>query len=188
MILYNIHEEYLQTLNEMGRAGSIYKNRKLMRLSNNLPILPDPTRQLWESVNWLFCQISLDVLQRFYQHRDTTADTAKTPEVLYVVDRPGYSLGPHTDIKTKLCTLLFYMPENNEVNIPGTSFYRPRDPTFTCPGTAHHESKDFIQTNSFDFVPNRLVAFFRSDKSFHGVEKMTVDTKRNLLICDVKKL
>jgi len=69
----------------------------------------------------------------------------------------------------------------------GTSLYRHKDPSFFCPGGPHYEFKDFEKLTTVGFIPNRLLAFVRTGRSFHGVERIVhLEGDRRLLINNVR--
>ena len=55
----------------------------------------------------------------------------------------------------------------------GTSLYRPKDPGFSCPNSTHYPFEDFVKVKTAPYLPNSMLAFFRSDRSFHGVEPLS---------------
>ena len=87
--------------------------------------------------------------------------------------RAGYFLGPHSDLYTKLVVLLIYLAPDESAGHLGTSLYRPKDAGFTCPKSLHHPFEDFVRVKTAPYRPNSMLAFLRSDISFHGVEPLT---------------
>jgi hypothetical protein len=103
-----------------------------------------------------------------------------------VSDRTNYAIGPHTDAPHKAATLLFYLPEDEAFRRFGTSFYAPIDGAFRCRGGPHHPFERFRRVKTAEFVPNRLLAFPKSDRCFHGVERVDLPgIDRRLLIYNV---
>lgn len=99
-----------------------------------------------------------------------------------VRDRQNYAIGPHTDAPWKVLSYLFYLPPDESLIEHGTSIYIPRDPTFRCPGGPHHKFEPFQRLFTAPFKPNSLLAFFKSDHSFHGVEPITIPCQRDVLL------
>jgi hypothetical protein len=96
--------------------------------------------------------------------------------------RPGYFLGPHSDLHTKLVVLLIYLAPDDSTAHLGTSLYRPKDPSFSCPNSTHYQFEDFIKVKTAPYKPNSLLAFFRSDVSFHGLEPLgKADSGRDVI-------
>ncbi|HXQ68929.1 MAG TPA: hypothetical protein VN844_00455, partial [Pyrinomonadaceae bacterium] len=55
----------------------------------------------------------------------------------------------------------------------GTSLYRPKVEGFSCPDSKHYPFEDFIRVKTAPYKPNSLLAFVRSDISFHGLDPLT---------------
>lgn len=94
-------------------------------------------------------------------------------ELLLVHDVKNYSLGPHTDSPRKVITVLFYLPGDKNHESLGTSIYLPRNSSFQCHGGPHYKHEDFIKMKTMAYSPNSVFCFFKTDNSFHGVEKLT---------------
>lgn len=110
-------------------------------------------------------------------------------DALLVNDRTHYAIGPHTDAPHRLVSLLFYLPQDDSLRPFGTSIYRARDPEFVCWGGPHHPFDKFERVHTVDFLPNRLVAFPKTERSFHGVEPIGREgINRQLLINNVRLL
>ena len=107
-------------------------------------------------------------------------------ELLLVYDTKNYHLGPHTDSPRKVVTVLFYLPEDKDHQSLGTSIYLPRDPSFQCLGGPHYKHEDFIKVRTMSYSPNSAFCFFKTNNSFHGVEKLTEEGYgRWLLLYDI---
>jgi hypothetical protein len=107
-------------------------------------------------------------------------------ELLLVYDVKNYHLGPHTDSPKKVITVLFYLPEDASHESLGTSIYLPNDPSFQCSGGPHYRREDFAKIKTMPFLPNSVFGFFKTNNSFHGVERLTEDGYgRWLLLYDI---
>jgi hypothetical protein len=95
--------------------------------------------------------------------------------------RAGYFLGPHSDANTKLVVLLLYLAPDESATELGTSVYRPKREGFGCPDSKHYPFEDFVRVKTAPYRPNSLLAFRRSDRSFHGVEPLRDDRPRDLI-------
>ena len=93
-------------------------------------------------------------------------------EAQLIRHQAGYFLGPHTDLSTKLVVLLFYLPEDDSHPNLGTSLYRPKESGFTCADSNHYPFDEFVNVKTAPYQRNSLLAFERSDRSFHGVEPL----------------
>ena len=99
---------------------------------------------------------------------------AYAPRIHLIHDKTNYALGPHTDNPGKVVVLLIYFESDLEDSKSsfGTSVYIPKKPGFSCTKGIHHDHDDFIRVFSASFQKNNAFSFCRSDKSFHGVEKV----------------
>jgi hypothetical protein len=158
----------------------------------HLAALPADKRAFWEELRgWmvggafrqmLLHKFGLYIAQRFEGRKDV----AYSDEAMLVQDTTRYSLGPHSDATRKVITLLFYLPKDTSQSHLGTSIYLPNDRNFRCPGGPHYKHKDFERLWTLPFLPNSLLVFFKTDRSFHGVEPVAdPDTRRWLLLYDI---
>jgi hypothetical protein len=108
------------------------------------------------------------IVERFGQECELDFE----PECRLVRDFSNYAISPHTDSPRKVVSLLFYMPSNDAIQDLGTSIYAPKDPEFRCEGRAHHPFKNFRRMATAPFLPNSLFGFFKTDRAFHGVERI----------------
>ena len=142
--------------------------------------LPAETKAFWENFNsWFFgIDLAQAVLDSFGGPlRERYGEKASWPPVSvesYLIrHEAGYFLEPHSDLYTKIIVLLIYLPLNDDAQHIGTSLYRPKDPSFSCPDSVHYPVDDFIRVETAPYRPNSLLAFERSDRSFHGVEPLS---------------
>lgn len=104
-------------------------------------------------------------------------------ELLYVVDRTGYEFPPHTDSKTKVISVLFYMPDTDLHPERGTHILKPKNNKFQDPNNhGGHSMQLFDICKTSKFVPNNMLAFKRCDYSFHSVSKLEDNNERKLLM------
>ena len=99
-----------------------------------------------------------------------------------VLDSQNYAIGPHTDARWKIVSLLFYLPEDYALERLGTAVYVPKDPDFRCEGGPHHRFDDFEPVYRAPFRPNSCFGFFKTDNSFHGVPPITIPCRRDVLL------
>ena len=105
---------------------------------------------------------------------------------MLVNDQSNYQLGPHTDLPTRLLSILIYLPSLDQPSI-GTSLYQPIDPQFNCRTGKHYRSKGFKEVKKIPFKPNTLLAFPRTNQSFHGVETLKIDNlDRKMLMINMQ--
>lgn len=163
---------------------------------DNIPA-PEERRAFWREMFATFrdSEFSAIWLQVFKQGiADKMADNGISVtnlkvfnEVFLMRDTTTYSLGPHTDTPRKLVSVLFYLPPDDRQAALGTSAYLPKDRGFTCKGGPHHPFEMFEKVATMPYLPNTLVAFPQTRRSFHGVEPVTQpDALRDLLLFDLK--
>lgn len=106
-------------------------------------------------------------------------------DIRLIRDGIGYKIGPHTDAKWKMVSLLFYLPATWEHREYGTSLYVPKDPAFRCVGGPHYPFEPFERVHTAPFVPNTCLGFWKTDHSFHGVEPIPVQFPRDVLLFNI---
>jgi FkbM family methyltransferase len=193
-------ESALIPLSETGRTGTGYKERMVCLFNDEHFDHLDPERRsFWlEFGKWMYSEEFITkVTERFLPwctNRLTEVFERKgrmrvSSDALLVSDRTDYSIGPHTDAPHRLISFLFYMPDDRRYQELGTSIYRAKDPEFHCPGGPHYPFENFERLGTVEFIPNRLMCFVRTGRSFHGVEKVSqADVDRRLLINNVRLL
>lgn len=180
---------------DSGRVATVtadaYRQRHTIDLMRPEPErFPIEQRDFWTGfLDWLIGQrFIMFALQKFSplvtaRFSQNLRDARFHPEFQLVRDFTDYALGPHTDSPHKVAVLLFYLPPMGTTNADlGTSLYVPRDTSFRCDGTRHHARENFLRAATMPWRPNTLVAFFKSARSFHGVEPVTGPGLRRDLI------
>lgn len=191
----------LRPITETGRVGGdAYKDR-LVVLFTDAEFARMTTVQQWfwrDFASWMYTDQFLNFfMYKFEKYLEYRIDKIVAAEhslrikgdALLVNDRTNYSIGPHTDAPHRLVTFLFYLPKDNSMRELGTSIYRPKDPSFTCWGSGHHKYEAFENVATVEFLPNRLLAFPKTERSFHGVEPISRENiNRPLLINNIRLL
>ena len=95
------------------------------------------------------------------------------PNMLLTKHRSNYYLGPHTDIFSKVVTCVFNCAERDCLEHLGTALYAPKKAGFTCNGSVHHNPDLFVETGRLPFKMNSALIFFRDDRFFHGVARLS---------------
>jgi hypothetical protein len=188
--------ESWEPLSASGRVRGYDERFAVLMDDRGFARLDDSRRALWRDgiaawlLNQRFCGQLLEKFQFELQESGfgVSASDARG-DGLIVSDRTNYAIGPHTDAPHKVATLLFYLPEDDAFRRFGTSFYAPVDGRFRCRGGPHHPVEGFRRLTTVEFLPNRLVAFPKSDRSFHGVERIDLPgIDRRLLIYNVRRI
>jgi len=185
--------EEMIPLAETGRATG-YDDRFVLELTpGGLSKLPQGKREFWKQMaEWLrsekFRNMVIAKFAPFVAAQFAKVDQPQfTSDAMLVEDRSSYSLGPHTDRPKKVITLLFYLPEDDSASTFGTSIYVPKSEKLRDIESRHFPFVFFDRVFTAPFLPNRALAFIKSDRSFHGVEPNAgVSVCRNLLILDIR--
>jgi hypothetical protein len=142
--------------------------------------LPDEIKGFWDSFSEWFLGADLadavldsfaEPLRAQYGEKKSWPEVTVEPQLIR--HRAGYFLGPHSDLYTKIVVLLLYLAPDESGAHSGTSLYRPKDPSFTCHNSTHYPFEDFVRVKTAPYKPNSMLAFLRSDISFHGVEPLS---------------
>jgi hypothetical protein len=132
----------------------------------------------WQEVSRVFesAEFANRVLSLFYdavvERFGADCELDYKTDCRLVRDFSNYAIPPHTDMPKKLVSLLFYMPPDDSMKEFGTSIYVPKDPTFRCDGIGHHPFSQFKKVMTAPYVANSLLGFFKTDRAFHGVERI----------------
>lgn len=102
-----------------------------------------------------------------------------------VRDHEQYKIGPHTDAIWKVVSLLFYLPDAFCYEGCGTSIYLPKDRKFTCEGGPHYPFEPFDKLWTAPYIPNSCFGFWKTNNSFHGVEPLSVQFNRDVLLYNI---
>jgi len=142
--------------------------------------LPAELREFWDSFDEWFlgpelAQAALECFAEPLNARfgEGTPWPMMSVEAELIRHRTGYFLKPHTDFRTKVVVLLIYLAPDESALHLGTSLYRPKDRGFSDPDDEQHPFENFVRVKTTPYKPNSLLAFPRSDISFHGVEPMS---------------
>jgi hypothetical protein len=188
-------EEYYQELLRHLPASAVYEN---LRAVTTLKLdhfrhrdqrdlnegwtknLPAELKEFWDSFDEWFLgpELAQAALESFAEplrarFGEGTPWPTVTVESQLIRHRAGYFLGPHSDLHTKIVVLLIYLASDESALHLGTSLYRPKDRGFRCPDSKHYPFEDFIRVKTAPYKPNSMLAFLRSDVSFHGVEPLS---------------
>lgn len=82
---------------------------------------------------------------------------------------PGYYIGPHTDIATRVFTCIFSFASQPGFEAYGTELLRHRDELVRCWGNNHYLPDDFIVAKLAPYKPNNFLLFYKTRQSFHSV-------------------
>jgi hypothetical protein len=83
---------------------------------------------------------------------------------------PGYYIGPHTDIPTRVFTCIFSFADRDGFEEYGTQLCVHKDRMVRCWGNNHYSPDDFIVQKVAPYKPNNFLLFFKTRQSFHAVK------------------
>lgn len=134
-----------------------------------------PKAAFWRDVSgWLlgdsFLKSMVALTYPYLKERFADRNPTLVPFASFARSTAGHALGPHTDMKHRVFTLVFYFPETDGAPLSGTSIYTPRESGFTCPGGRHYGFEAFRKIATIRFQPNTVFGFVKTANSFHGVE------------------
>lgn len=87
---------------------------------------------------------------------------------------PGYYIGPHTDIPSRVFTCIFSFADRPGFEEFGTLLMRHKDPMVRCTGHQHYTNwEDFEVAKNAEYRPNNFLLFFKTPHSFHAVRTIT---------------
>lgn len=132
-----------------------------------------------------FMSAVLSIFNHWIKKNYPNGSVSVAADLRLVRDKKGYFIGPHTDAAWKMVSLLFYLPHTAKWAKHGTSIYVPNDPSFRCTGGPHYSFENFKEVYAAPFIPNSCFGFWKTDNSFHGVEEVTSDIHRNVLLYNV---
>lgn len=191
----------MRALSETGRVGkNDYRERMttLFTEEDFARLEPEQSAFWRELADWMYSDTFLHAfVDKFMPALEPRIERVQAAEgrlqvrgdALLVNDQTNYAIGPHTDAPHRLVTFLLYLPPDDSLRDLGTSLYAPKDPSFTCWGGPHHRHDQFTQTGRVEFIPNRLLAFPKTERSFHGVERIDrPGVSRKLLINNIRLL
>lgn len=104
------------------------------------------------------------------------------PSANLVESTKGYFLGPHTDSPRKILTGILYFAADDTQPDLGTAVYAADDPNRVSTDGVHLPFEGFHQVDYSPYLPNRFFAFARSDKSFHGFQRLNIRNGRRIIL------
>jgi hypothetical protein len=82
---------------------------------------------------------------------------------------PGFFIGPHTDLPTRIFTCIFSFADRPGFDEYGTQLLAHQDRLVRCWGKDHHSPGDFVVRKLVPYRPNTFLLFFKTRQTFHAV-------------------
>ena len=162
-----------------------YADRLEFKVLEALGQVDPPIAEFWSALYAIFqapevMAAMVEVFRSGFEDRFGTTDAQTLthlvrPSLLITKHRQNYYLGPHTDRFEKVVTCILNCAERDQLDHLGTALYEPKIPGFTCNGIVHHDPNKFNRISVLPFQPNSALIFFRDDRLFHGVERLSAD-------------
>jgi hypothetical protein len=187
----NIPERrFYKSIRETERIiGDAYQERLILHLAQ-IDALPTGQRDFWSNLRtWLLGSDLASAFAKKFAHviGKNAGKDAQTlnygVEAMLVKDLDGYKIGPHTDVRRRAVSAMFYLPSDTSYDPYGTVLYEPAKPGTRSDGNEHLPFDGFRKVANMPCRANSMFAFARSDTSFHGVEQIRrIDAERDVLL------
>ena len=156
--------EKLPTIDEYV-AKSKYPGRKTLTL-DSLEKLSQEKKFFWEQMtNWLKSDEFANMLLKKF-----TIEKEGHSDFFLHKDLEDFEVTPHTDLRSKLVTYLFYLPKDASMPNLGTDILVPKNDADVMMTTQHQEWDKFDVVKSSKYIPNSFFCFKPGKNSFHAVK------------------
>jgi hypothetical protein len=169
-------------------ARTPYHARKQINFhKNDVFNAPPAEQQFWKEIkdcfladNW-FERLVFQKFPDYFMLR--FGDLTKEPDFFSLLNKelflqrhePGFHIGPHTDIPTRVFTCIFSFAEREGFEEYGTQLLVHKDRLTRCWGCDHYGPDDFTVKKVAPYKPNNFFLFFKTRQSFHSVKAITED-------------
>lgn len=163
---------------------SAYTDRTFVKTNRIMANLKNIGSHFWKDVDDVFT--SRDFVDKVCDIFPTLWDCRKIRPVIRLIrDRSGYTIPPHTDVRSKAVTIMFYLPPDDSLREYGTTVLAPKDNLMSSDGNKQYKMDEFNEVKTAPFIPNASFGFLRSDRSFHCVKPIG-DVVRNQLLFNIE--
>jgi len=156
------------------QASNPYGDRRMCCPINGetVPRMAAERRRFWAALHALLCgpafiEAVVDKYRPFVLARYGGVPKLRGRLEVYA-DLENYQIRPHTDAPHKAFNLLFYLPRDRSRAELGTAIYAPKEPSFRSEKPTQFPFEMFDKVRSFDYLPNTVFGFMKTDRSFHG--------------------
>ena len=175
----DLYKPFVKTLNHTTKQHNPTRYEFILSLENINDCCQGNQKDILLQLYDLFCDGNFS--SYFIQHYVAIFDLCNEQgwenksisfSLSLIKDIDGYYIDPHTDINSKLFTLLFYLASDDKHQHLGTRLYSPKDSSANFTHD-HYPLEKFHLVQTMPFLPNHCFCLFRSNNSFHGVSKLT---------------
>ncbi len=185
-------EEWIkrQASKDPARLNSTpYYHRRQIHLDRHLlDLQSEPYQEFWRAIH--DCFLSSDhwfenlVIQKYKIYfeirfgdflKDSDFLKHFKTEFFLQRHRPGYYIGPHTDVPTRVFTAIFSFADQEGFEDYGTQVCVPKNPKQRCWGNRHYDWDNFDVVKVAPYKPNNFFLFFKTRQSFHAVKTISSD-------------
>ncbi|MDY6781167.1 MAG: 2OG-Fe(II) oxygenase [Cyanobacteriota bacterium] len=165
------------------KTGTPYEARKQINFhAKHELIANDQEKEFWEEIKECFLKdrwfenLVLNKYKDYFAIRfgeliETDNFFEKFQRQLFLQrHEPGYYIGPHTDVPTRVFTCIFSFADAPGFEEYGTQLCVHKDPMVRCWGNNHYSPDDFIVRKVAPYKPNNFLLFFKTRQSFHAVK------------------
>jgi hypothetical protein len=170
-----------------------YYARKQINFHAGQPFdAPSAEQAFWESIKG--CFLSDDWFERMVHDKFSDYFSVRFGDLTHESDfyslfkkelflqrhEPGFYIGPHTDVPTRIFTCIFSFAEGPGFEQFGTELLAPKDRLKRCWGLDHYPPTEFTVEKLAPYKPNNCLIFFKTRHSFHSVRAIddTVPNQR----------
>lgn len=189
----NVGAEWISAADAPTKTTTPYWARKQINFHQNQVFQAAPEHLVfWEAiqqcllgddwfVNLIIAKYPEYFLLRFGELAAAQGFTSLLLKELFLQrHEPGFYIGPHTDIPTRIATCIFSFADRPGFEEYGTQLCVHRNPLVRCWGNDHHKPDDFVVRKVAPYRPNNFLLFFKTRQSFHAVKALdaTVPNQR----------
>lgn len=189
----NEGQEWFTQTNAPQRTKTPYWARTQINFHTAQPYTTDPAQQaFWDGIKQCFLadhwfeQLVYRKFPDYFVLR--FGELTQAPdffdnfrrELFVQQHKPGFYIGPHTDIPTRVFTCIFSFADRPGFEQYGTQLCAHDDPRVRCWGNNHYTPEGFSVRKLAPYKPNNFLLFFKTRQSFHAVRAIdeTVPNRR----------
>lgn len=189
----NLGAEWFSAANAPTKTPTPYWARRQINFHQHQPIQALPEHlEFWEAIktcflgdHWFVRLVFAKYREYFLMRFGEVAEAGNFPDLLrkelfLQQHEPGFYIGPHTDVPTRIFTCIFSFADRPGFDEYGTQLCVHKNPLVRCWGNNHYPPDDFVVKKVAPYRPNNFLLFFKTRQSFHSVKAIdaTVPNRR----------